>query len=511
MYRTRFNPSPVYGNKNQGHLRKLISAILLIAVFTGCTATPQESSPAKEISPTIIPSTEIPIIEGDLQTALVNAVRADDVAGVQRTLEAGADPNLDSNLIYPMLAAVYGGNVEVVRLLVEYGGDVTMKAMTGDTLIDLAMKEKHPQLAEYLIEQFDQLEDPGELQQSADRARWWLRLGDVPDPFDLETYEIRGEFVTGEITSPALANNLFDDPETRSYLVYLPPSYANGSQHYPVIYALHGGHTHDETELQPIAVLLDWMIANTGTPEMIIVFSNSQSVFGATYGNSPNVGDRETYITQDLVNYIDANFRTISNRDSRAITGCAPGGAAAIKYAFAHPDTYNVVAGLSGMYDPASDVLWTSALRKFPGAPGDFTEYQDLAFDVRMRFALTAEAATNLDKPPFFLDMPFEVVDGKKQIVPEVAEKINATYPVNVLPGILDNYFNQPEQLSGIMLYHIDGSQELPVGHAVTLSELLTQAGIDHEVYIDRRDIASCWNVAPVLQFFGDHLSFEMP
>jgi hypothetical protein len=375
----------------------------------------------------------------------------------------------------------------------------------------MALSGEHAEVAEYLVEQVDQLEDPGELQQSTDRARWWLRLGDVPDPFDLETYEIQGEFVTGKITSPALADNLFDDPGTRSYLVYLSPSYAEGDKQYPVIYALHGGHTHDETELQPLGVLLDWMIANTGTPEMIIVFSNSQSVFGATYGNSPAVGDRETYITQELVEHIDANFRTIPDRDSRAITGCAPGGAAAIKFAFAHPDVYSVVTGLSGIYDPASDVLWSYSLLNFYGAPEDLGRLQNMDFQVRMRIALAAEAATNLDNPPFFLDMPFEIVDGKAQDVPEVVEKINAIYPVNFLPGILDNYFNQPEQLNGVMLYQVDSSPYLPVDHTFALSDLLTQAGIEHEVYIDKIDNASCQHVAPVLQFFADHLSFEMP
>ncbi len=37
--------------------------------------------------------------------------------------------------------------------------------------------------------------------------------------------------------------------------------------------------------------------------------------------------------------------------------------------------------------------------------------------------------AANPDKPPFYLDMPFAIVDGEAQIVPEVADKINAADP----------------------------------------------------------------------------------
>lgn len=469
MYRPRFKLPSIYNNENRRHLRWLLSAILLIAVFTGCTVPPQGTLPNTEMqptdTPTTIPPTEVPVIDEELQAALVEAIKTEDIAEVQRLLDAGANPNHETNHVIPMIVAASKGNIEIVKLLAEHGGDLTVETASGKTPLDAA----------------------------------------------IASGQINGEFITGEITSPALANNLVDDPGTRSYLVYLPPSYAEGNKHYPVIYALHGGHSHDETEIQPIAVLLDWMSAYSGMPEMIIVFPNSQSVFGATYGNSPAVGDRETYITQDLINHIDANFRTIPNRDSRAITGCAPGGAAAIKYAFAHPDIYSVVAGLSGMYDPASDILWTSALRKFNGAPNDFAEYQTMDFDVRMRFAFAAEAAFNPDNPPFFLDMPYEKVDGNAQIVPEVAERINATYPVNVLSGLLDDYLNQPEKLSGIMLYHINGSPYLPVGHATALSDLLTQAGIEHEVFIDNTNEASCLKVAPVLEFFSEHLSFEMP
>ena len=215
MHRTRFNPSPAYGNKNRGHLRKLISAILLIAVFTSCTATPPETPSATEISPTIIPPTGIPVIEGDLQTALVEAIKAEDIAEVQRLLDAGANPNHATNQVIPMFVAASKGNIEIVKLLAEHGGDLTIETASGKTPLDAA----------------------------------------------IASGQINGEFITGEITSPALANNLFDDLGTRSYLVYLPPSYAQGNKHYPVIYALHGGHSHDETELQPIAVLRDWMSA----------------------------------------------------------------------------------------------------------------------------------------------------------------------------------------------------------------------------------------------------------
>ena len=46
----------------------------------------------------------------------------------------------------------------------------------------------------------------------------------------------------------------------------------------------------------------------------------------------------------------------------------------------------------------------------------------------------------NPDKPPFYLDMPFAIVDGEAQIVPEVADKIIAADPVHDL----ERYLHQP-------------------------------------------------------------------
>jgi hypothetical protein len=308
--------------------------------------------------------------------------------------------------------------------------------------------------------------------------------GKTPLDFVISNWQIQGEFVTGEITSPALANNLFDDPGTRSYRVYLPPSYSNGRDHYPVLYALHGGAAHDEYELQSLGALLDWLIAFMGAPEMIIVFPNSQTVFGGSYGSSIAMGDNETYITQDLVSFIDANFRTIANRESRGITGCAPGAAAAINYAFTHPDVFSVAAGITGLYDAQTDVLWISAQNQFSRMPDDLSGIKLMPFQTQVVMGFAAGAAPNPDNPPFFFDMPFEMVDGVPQIVPEVAEKIYAAYTTSVVAAGMDTYLAREQKLNGILLYHADNrTSPLPIEHTYALSEILTGAGIEHEVY----------------------------
>jgi hypothetical protein len=90
-----------------------------------------------------------------------------------------------------------------------------------------------------------------------------------------------------------------------------------------------------------------------------------------------------------------------------------------------------------------------------------------------MSFA--AEAASNSEKPPFYIDMPYEMVDGEAQIVPEVAEKINA--PNLLLP----QYLAQPIRLNAILIYHGTLDDQMPVEQGRAWSQLLSEQGIDHE------------------------------
>jgi hypothetical protein len=370
-----------------------------------------------------------------------------------------------------LFVAVSLGNVEIVEQLISYGGDASLE-VGGKRLLDIALSEENAAMSQFLL-------------------------------------QFSSGFVTGEMTSPALANNLYDDPGTRPYRVYLPPSYSNGQDHYPVLYALHGGALHDEYELAGLGVKLDEMILAGDAPEMIIVFPNSQTIFGGSYASSIAVGDNETYITQELVNYIDANFRTIAKSESRGIVGCAPGAAAAIKYAFTHPDVFSLAAGMSGLYDAQSDLLWVAAQNDFSGMPAELAGIKSLPFQLQVVLSFAVGAAPNPDNPPFFFDPPFEMVDGVSQIVPDVAEKTYAAYTTSVVADGLETYLAGDEKLKSVFLYHAEWNYyPLPIEHTYALSAILTGAGIEHEVYPDATK-NSCSNDEVILQFFVDNFAFE--
>ena len=121
-----------------------------------------------------------------------------------------------------------------------------------------------------------------------------------------------------------------------------------------------------------------------------------------------------------------------------------------------------------------------------------------------MFFAAAAATASNPDKPPFYFDTPFVIVDGTTQIVPEVADKIDAADPLHEL----GRYLDQPVRLRGIMIYHSDDDSFAPVELARDFDKQLTDLGVEHD-YLEVPGTHCGPSYDPVVNFMSDHLVGE--
>ena len=122
-----------------------------------------------------------------------------------------------------------------------------------------------------------------------------------------------GTLEKGTMTSPALGGT------TKNFVVYLPPSYTISEKQYPSFYVLPEGHQNEYDLARPMKRVLDRVIQNREIGEMIAVFLDG--------GDYPESFDEYVpYITSDLVDHINAHYRTIPHRDSRGITGLWGGG-----------------------------------------------------------------------------------------------------------------------------------------------------------------------------------------
>jgi enterochelin esterase-like enzyme len=152
----------------------------------------------------------------------------------------------------------------------------------------------------------------------------------------------------------------------RDAFVYLPPDYDTSRSRYPVLYLQHGG-GEDETgwiRQGKANFILDNLIARGNTRPMIIVMANGYAtragyvvpdLTGKPFGSpefmkvmQERMGAFEDDVTKALIPYIDKSFRTITDRDHRAMAGLSMGGMQTFQVTFNHLDLFSYIGGFSG-------------------------------------------------------------------------------------------------------------------------------------------------------------------
>lgn len=115
---------------------------------------------------------------------------------------------------------------------------------------------------------------------------------------------------------------------------------------YPVIYLLHG-YGGDATSWITIKPDLPKIADEKG---LIFVCPDGRNTW---YWDSPKdpAIKYETFISSELVKYIDSHYKTIANRKGRAITGLSMGGHGALWNAFRHQSVFGAVGSTSGGVD----------------------------------------------------------------------------------------------------------------------------------------------------------------
>lgn len=327
----------------------------------------------------------------------------------------------------------------------------------------------------------------------------------TPEPTPARSFKFTN--VTESIESQALAGNLLGDPAKRDFIVMLPPGYEESDQRYPVVYVLHGYLLEDEkSNVTTFGIFMRGLLKSGEADEMIFVFvDGTNQLGGSMYLSSPTIGDYETYIAQEIVGQVDADYRTLAQPQSRGITGCSMGGDGAMLLALKHPDVFGLTAPNSASYDWSQEPWLINDARQAYAKPvEDIAGLDRSPMSVKYALALAAALLPNPDKPSLYLDQPYEIIDGEAQFPSGYLELLRDASPT----GAAERYLEQPARLSNILLFHGEYDDVAPVGLARIFSKHLTDLGIEHELLEERAGhCAAAWT--PVLQFLADNLVFE--
>ena len=309
-----------------------------------------------------------------------------------------------------------------------------------------------------------------------------------------------------KVHGKALEGNLEGDAVDRDVLVFLPPSYRKEkNRRYPVVYALHGYSIGAEQWTHEIHVpqTIEGAFAQ-GAKEMIVVLPDSKTVHnGSMYASSVTTGDFEKFISQELVAYIDAHYRTIPNRASRGLAGHSMGGYGATRIGMKHPDVFGSLYIMSPCcLSPQTAAFANQELDKTLEAIKSPDESPKLPFMSRVQLAMAAAFSPDPKNPPLYFDLP--VKNGVLQ--PEIAAKWAANAPL----AFIDQYIGNLRQYHAIA---IDvGDEDGLRFDTIKLHDVLNKYGIANsfEIYHGTHTSAVADRFQNhLMPFFSNNLCFQ--
>lgn len=163
-----------------------------------------------------------------------------------------------------------------------------------------------------------------------------LAMSGYIQPPEIQSYPIPH----GSVSSTTFSDTT--QGRTRTVRVYTPPGYEQGSQSYPSIY-FHDGSEH--LNLGFADNVLDYMIDQEMIAPVIAVFvdpTNRMEEYSYDY-------DFMAMFINELVPWIDSEYRTMPEAENRAVAGVSLGGLTSLLFTLQHPDVF----GNCGAYSPA--------------------------------------------------------------------------------------------------------------------------------------------------------------
>lgn len=144
--------------------------------------------------------------------------------------------------------------------------------------------------------------------------------------------------------------------EGRDARVYVPPAwFAHPRPRLPVIEMLHGVPGAPTDWVEPAAGKLaadQWAAAHGGVAPIMIMPDVNGGTLDDTECVNSDRGQAETYLTQDVPNFVQSRFFTQPPGKEWGIAGLSEGGSCSLMLGLRHPNLYNTVADYGGLLGP---------------------------------------------------------------------------------------------------------------------------------------------------------------
>jgi hypothetical protein len=281
--------------------------------------------------------------------------------------------------------------------------------------------------------------------------------------------EVSGRFDEHSFDSEALRGNALGDPHQRPLWVYVPPGYDDDDRRYPAIYQIQGltgqlDMWRNRTAFRKnFPELADGGITSGEIPPCILVWVDCwTSLGGSQFLDSPGTGKYLTYLCDEVVPWVDGNYRTLPERDHRGIQGKSSGGYGAMVVPMIREDLFGGLATHAG--DALFEACYLPEFRESARALRDEYQgsYERFWEDFRSRPAMSKEsdgtllndwcmAACYSADPDGKVRLPFDPSTG--EMIHEVWERWLALDPVRMVP-------DHAEALRSMRAIYIDAGKK---------------------------------------------------
>ena len=142
----------------------------------------------------------------------------------------------------------------------------------------------------------------------------------------------------------------------RKFAIYLPPDYETSQRSYPVLYLLHGMGD-DQTgwvQFGEVLNIADKVINDGKATPMIIVMPDANTGQVGYFNSIKGDWNYEDFFFQELMPYVEKNYRTKPDKRYRAVAGLSMGGGGSFMYALHHPELFSSACPLSAYVGPSS-------------------------------------------------------------------------------------------------------------------------------------------------------------
>ena len=174
-------------------------------------------------------------------------------------------------------------------------------------------------------------------------------LVDIPGE-PLVPYAAR-EVPHGDMTYSTYESKTLNRP--RPLMVYTPPGYRAGTDHYPVLYLISGTTDTEETwfKVGRVNVILDNLIAQHKAVPMIVVLPYGNMMNGTPRPSSPEAAKMYQTFNDEMIGniipFVEAHYRVHPDREHRAIAGFSRGGGQALFTGFNNLDRFAWIGSYS--------------------------------------------------------------------------------------------------------------------------------------------------------------------